>query len=174
MSHPPHVVLIGAPAAGKSRIGKKVAKYLQCEFIDTDSVIVAEHGAIPELFRSGGEEGFRRIERDVVARALSSGGVVSLGGGAVMNEETRELLTSHRVALLTVSAGAVARRIRSERRPLLGTGTPEERLAAWQNLVDARSAVYESLASRTWDTSVRPITVIANEIAEWAREAMSE
>jgi|SRR5690554_2369460 len=168
MSLRPIVVLIGPPAAGKSRIGKKVAKNLQCEFIDTDSVIVAEHGPIAKLFSSRGEAEFRRIEREVVSRALNSDAVVSLGGGAVMNEETRQLLGTHRVVLLTVSAEAVARRIQGQRRPLLAAGTPEERLAAWQNLVDARSAVYESLASRAWDTSVRPVTVIASEIAEWA------
>src|SRR5690554_6503883 len=170
MSNRPVVVLIGPPAAGKSRVGKKVAKYLQRDFIDTDSVIVAEHGPIAELFSSRGEAEFRRIERDVVSRALATDAVVSLGGGAVMNEETRQLLGDQRVALLTVSAQAVAHRIQGNRRPLLGTGDPKERLAAWQSLVDARSAVYESLASRTWDTSARPITVIAGEIAEWANE----
>src|SRR5690606_16092307 len=112
---------------------------------------------------------FRRIERDVVKRSLTTDAVVSLGGGAVMNDDTRQLLGTHRVALLTVSAEAVAKRIQGQRRPLLAAGDPEERLAAWQRLVDARSTVYESLASRTWDTSVRPITVIAGEIAEWAR-----
>ena len=169
MSSRPAVVLIGPPAAGKSRIGKKVAKYLQCEFIDTDSVIVAEHGPIAELFSNRGEEEFRRIEREVVERALTANAVVSLGGGAVMNDATRRLLGTHRVALLTVNAEAAAKRIQGQRRPLLGTGGPQERLAAWQGLVEARSAVYESLASRTWDTSVRPITVIAGEIGEWAK-----
>lgn len=169
MSSRPTVVLIGPPAAGKSRIGKKVAKYLQCEFIDTDSVIVADHGPIAELFSNRGEAEFRQIERDVVARALTADAVVSLGGGAVMNDATRRLLGTHRVALLTVSAEAVAKRIQGQRRPLLGAGGPQERLAVWQDLVEARAAVYEALASRTWDTSVRPITVIAREIAEWAR-----
>src|SRR5690554_354659 len=107
MSSQPIVVLIGPPAAGKSRIGKKIAKYLQCEFIDTDSVIVAEHGPIADLFSTRGEAEFRRIEHGVVSRALASDAVVSLGGGAVMNEDTRQLLAAHRVALLTVSANAV-------------------------------------------------------------------
>src|SRR5690554_2225027 len=171
MSSRPVVVLIGPPAAGKSRIGKKVAKYLESDFIDTDSVIVAEHGSIAELFRTRGEAGFRQIEREVVSRALSSEAVVSLGGGAVMNEDTRQQLDAQRVAMLTVSPQAVAKRIGGHRRPLLAAGTPEEQLAAWQRLADARSAVYESLASRSWDTSVRPITAIAREIANWAGEA---
>lgn len=167
MSPHPVVVLIGPPAAGKSRIGKKVAKYLQREFIDTDSVIVAENGPVADIFSTAGEEAFREIERLVVARALESGAVVALGGGAVMNEDTRERLRAHRVAMLTVSADAVARRITGQRRPLLAAGSTEERVAAWQRLVDSRSAVYESLAARKWDTSVRPITAIAREIAEW-------
>jgi shikimate kinase len=168
MSPRPVVVLIGPPAAGKSRIGKKVAKYLQSEFIDTDSVIVAENGPIADIFSSVGEEAFREIERLVVERALGRGAVVSLGGGAVMNDDTQQLLRGHRVGLLTVSPDAVARRIVGQRRPLLAAGSAEERVAEWQRLVDSRSAVYESLASRKWDTSVRPITAIAREIADWA------
>lgn len=164
----PVVVLIGPPGAGKTRIGKKVAKYLKREFIDTDSVIVAENGAITEIFRTRGEPAFRGIERDVVTRALVSDAVVSLGGGAVLNDDTREELRSHRVVLLTVSAEAVAKRIGGERRPLLVSENGDDRLAAWQRLVDSRRAAYESLATRSWDTSVRPLTAIAKEIADWA------
>ena len=167
MPHP-IVVLIGPPGAGKSRIGKKVAKYLDRDFIDTDSVIVAENGPIADIFSTSGEAAFRMIEREVVARSLSSDGVVSLGGGAVIDQETRAELRSHRVGLLTVSAEAVSRRISGQRRPLLAAESTDDRLAAWQRLVDSRLAVYESLATRTWDTSVRPITAIAREIADWA------
>lgn len=169
----PIVVIVGPPAAGKSRIGKKIAKYLQHDFIDTDSVIVAENGPIAELFRSSGEPAFRSIEREVVARALSTDAVVSLGGGAVLDDQTRQQLRSQRVALLTVSADAVAKRISGQNRPLLAAETADERLAAWERLVDSRRPVYESLASRSWDTSVRPITAIAREIADWASTDMA-
>ncbi|MEX1080181.1 MAG: shikimate kinase [Homoserinimonas sp.] len=178
MSPRPAVVLIGPPAAGKSRIGKKVAKYLGHDFFDTDSVIVAENGPIAEIFRTSGEAAFRKLERDIVSRALLSDAVVSLGGGAVLDDQTRQELRSQRVALLTVSADAVGRRIDSQlakgqRRPLLAADTAEDQLAAWQRLADSRRAVYESLATREWDTSARPITAIAREIADWAEKDMA-
>lgn len=169
MTTRPIVVLIGPPAAGKSRIGKKIARYLQHDFIDTDSVIVAENGPIADMFRTSGEAAFRRIERAVVARALATDAVVSLGGGAVLDDETRQQLRAHRVALLTVSAAAVEQRINQQNRPLLA----ENALVAWQQLVDSRRQVYESLATRAWDTSMRPITIIAREIAEWATKDMA-
>jgi shikimate kinase len=169
MATHPSVVLIGPPAAGKSRIGRKVARYLHRDFIDTDSVIVAEHGPIAEIFRDRGEPAFRTIEREVVARALATDAVVvSLGGGAVLDEQTRLDLRNQRVALLTMNADAAARRISGQRRPLLAAETGEDRLAAWQQLLDARRSIYEGLATRSWDTSERPITAIAEEIAEWA------
>jgi shikimate kinase len=172
-------VLIGAPASGKSRIGRKIARYLECGFVDTDSVIVAAHGPIADIFSSNGEAGFRAIERSVVAEALESDGVVSLGGGAVLDGQTREALRSHRVALLTVTAAAADRRIggrpgKGQHRPLLEGGTAEDRLAAWQRLVDSRRSVYESLADKAWDTSERPITAIAREIADWAATGQAE
>jgi shikimate kinase len=173
MSTRPIVVLVGPPAAGKSRIGKKVAKYLQRDFIDTDSVIVAENGPIAEIFRAKGEAAFRRIERDVVAQALSTEAVVSLGGGAVLDEQTRQQMAEQRVALLTVTPDAVRKRISGQNRPLLAAESSEGRLAAWQQLADSRRQVYESLATRSWDTSVRPITAIAREIADWATRDMA-
>jgi shikimate kinase len=174
MQSRPAVVLIGPPAAGKSRIGRKVAKYLDHDMIDTDSVIVAENGPIADIFRDKGEPAFRAIERDVVAQALATSAVVSLGGGAVLDEQTRQAMRSQRVVLLTVSPDAVARRISGQRRPLLAAETAEDRLAAWQRLVDARRSVYEALATRSWDTSERPITAIAKEIADWVKEDMTE
>lgn len=175
MSSGPVVVLIGPPAAGKTRIGRKVAKFLGHDFIDTDTVIVNEHGPIADIFRTSGEPAFRAIERAVVERALRSDAVVSLGGGAVVDEQTRDALRSHRVVLLTVSAETAAQRISAQvtKRPLLAATTADDRVAAWQNLVDARRPVYEALATRAWDTSTRPITAIAREIADWAQQDMT-
>lgn len=169
----PLVVLIGPPGAGKSRIGRKLAKYLEVELFDTDSAIVDRHGPIAEFFAERGEPAFRAVERDVVAEALSSDAVVSLGGGAVMDPSTREALKHHRVVLLTVTPDAVAERISGKRRPLLAAETAEEKLAAWTRLAESRRAVYESLATRSWDTSVRPITAIAREIADWVTTEMA-
>jgi shikimate kinase len=159
----PQLVIIGPPGAGKTRIGKRVAKLLGAEFIDTDRRIVAHYGPIAEIFASQGEAHFRRLERAAVAEALTEVAVVSLGGGAILNPETQNELLGHRVALVTVSPEAVEARIAGTTRPLVVGG-----IDAWTRLVETRREIYERLANRTWDTSHRPIDQIAAEIAEWA------
>ena len=168
----PTAVLIGPPAAGKSRIGKRVAKLLGVPFTDTDSRIVAEHGAIADIFAEHGEAHFRALERRAVAAALAGPGVVSLGGGAVLDRDTQADLADLRVVLLTATADSVKKRIRGAKRPLLASGGIE----AWERLVAERTPIYEALATRTWDTSSRPVDSIAAEIAEWlgAEEAGTE
>lgn len=158
------LVLIGAPGAGKTRLGKKVARLLRVRFVDTDKRIVAEHGPIAQIFEEHGEERFRTLEREAVAQALREDAVVSLGGGAVLDADTRADLTGRRVALLTVTAEAVAARIGGGKRPLLKDG-----VQAWVALVESRRALYESLASRSWDTSNLPLDDIAGDIADWVR-----
>jgi shikimate kinase len=172
--HPqPAVLLIGPPAAGKSRVGRKVASFLELPFIDTDSAIVREHGPIADIFASRGEAAFRALERDQVSLALRSHAVVSLGGGAVLDPQTQESLRGQRIVLLTVSPGAVEKRITGTRRPLLASEDSAGRLAAWSALSEARRPIYESLATKTWDTSRRPVTVISREIADWVMEDMA-
>ncbi len=160
----PLVVLIGPPGAGKTRLGKRVARILGAPFIDTDRSIVAEHGAIADIFANQGEPRFRAIERAIVAEALKQPAVVSLGGGAVLNLETQAELVGHAVVLVTVSVDAIALRIAGSKRPLV-TGVTD-----WSRLVEARRDIYERLATQTWDTSNRPIDSIAMEIADWVKE----
>jgi shikimate kinase len=161
----PLVVLIGPPGAGKTRLGKRVARILGAPFIDTDKRIVAAHGTIADIFATHGEPHFRALERAVVATALGEEAVVSLGGGSVLDLETRADLAEHPVVLLTVSADAVRGRVtRKGKRPLVSS------IEDWTRIFEARRAVYESLADQTWDTSQRPIDAIATEIAEWVKE----
>ncbi|MEO7147105.1 MAG: shikimate kinase, partial [Terrimesophilobacter sp.] len=75
----PHLVVIGPPGAGKSRVGKQVARLLHVPFIDTDRRIVAQHGPIATIFADKGEEWFRAVERVEVAKALGESAVISLG-----------------------------------------------------------------------------------------------
>jgi shikimate kinase len=161
----PLVVLIGPPGAGKTRIGKRIARIIGVAFIDTDRRIVASHGPIAQIFAEQGEAAFRRYERSIVKQALQETAVVSLGGGAVLDPETQAQLAEHRVVLVTVSSEAVEARISGSKRPLL------DGIDSWSRLVESRREVYERLASGTWDTSHRPIDLIANEIAEWVDEA---
>jgi shikimate kinase len=146
-----------------------VAKALGIPFIDTDKRIVAEHGPIAEIFETWGEPHFRSIERDTVAEALGEDAVVALGGGAVLDEATQELLRTERVVQLTVSPEAVSERIADGKRPLLKDG-----IGAWLALVDARAPIYDRLAQFTVDTSNRPLTGVANEITAWLRRVDSD
>ena len=165
----PFLVVIGAPGAGKTRVGKRVARILRVPFVDTDRRIVMRYGPIAQIFSGRGEEQFRKLERIEVTRALAERAVVAVGGGAVLDPETQRDLEGLPVALMTVSAEAVASRI-GQKRPLLRDGGVE----AWQKLVAARREIYERLAVRTWDTSERSLDVIAGEVAEWVRSQPSE
>lgn len=162
------VVLIGPMGAGKTSVGRKVAKMLGVSFTDTDKRIAAEHGPIPELFARHGEAHFRELECAAAAHALAEGGVISLGGGAVTSAQTRDLLRQHPVVFLSVSADVVPERIRSGNRPLLaGDGDP---VAKWNEIYEQRRGWYEEVATVTVDTSHRPMHRIAEEVAAWRRK----
>ena len=161
---PPRVVLIGAPASGKSKIAKMVAAELGLARIDTDKIIVAEHGPIVDIFDTFGEPAFRALERAAVIDALTHDAVISLGGGAVVNEDSQRDLAHAHCVLLTVSEEVVATRIIDPKRPLLRNG-----LTAWVALVKKRDPIYRALADRTFDTSHRPLEDIALEISTWIR-----
>ncbi|MBO9626233.1 MAG: shikimate kinase [Microbacterium sp.] len=166
-AEPLTLVLVGPMAAGKTSVGRRVARALAVRFIDTDKRVAAAHGPIPAIFAEHGEARFRELEREAVADALDEGGVVSLGGGAVTDAGTRELLKSHPVAFLTVSADVVAARIAGGGRPLLAGDDPVER---WKTIFEERRHLYEEVATATFDTSRRPMQRIADEIAAWRRE----
>lgn len=158
------IVLIGPPAAGKTRLGKRLAKRLGLGFVDTDARVVAAHGPISEIFADHGESHFRALERAAVAAALGEGGVVSLGGGAVLDLDTRADLSGRRVVLLTVQPEAIAQRITGGKRPLVSD------IESWKRLVADRAELYASLADYTADTSSRPIDAIVEEIAQWVEQ----
>ncbi|WP_217183943.1 shikimate kinase [Streptomyces sp. AC495_CC817] len=161
------LVLVGPMAAGKTSVGRRVARSLGVPFIDTDKRISAEHGPIPAIFEAHGEERFRELEREAVAHALREVGVVSLGGGAVTDAGTRALLAPEPVVFLTVSPEAVADRIAGGGRPLLAGEDPVER---WTQIFAQRRDWYDEVASVTFDTSRRPMQRIAEEIVTWRRE----
>jgi shikimate kinase len=149
--------------SGKTKLGKRVAAILGKPFVDTDRMVVASHGSIAHLFAEFGEEHFRALERIAVEDALAQDAVVALGGGAILNDATQADLLQRRVALITVSAEAVEPRIAGNKRPLLTGG-----IESWKQIYAARRDTYERLAVKTWDTSSRPLTGIAVEIADWA------
>lgn len=160
------VVLIGPMGAGKTSVGRRVARALGAPFSDTDKIVVRDHGPIPALFLAQGEARFRELEREAVVEALARGGVVALGGGAVLDPATRERLSAHRVVLLTVAPHVVASRIQGDERPLLGGEDPVER---WQRIYEERRPVYERAADISFDTSSGPLARVVDDIVAWAR-----
>lgn len=162
----PVAVLIGPPAAGKTKLGKRIAKNLGVEFIDTDKVVVKEHGPIPQIFAQHGEKQFREWERAAVAVALKSAGVVSLGGGAILNPETRIELEKHRVLLITAKPEVIRWRLVAGKRPLLTNG-----IESWKELVKERQPIYDSIADMTVDTSSGTMESIAKRVAGELRKA---
>jgi shikimate kinase len=160
------IVLIGPMGAGKTSIGKKAARALGVPFFDTDAVVVRDHGPIDQLFAESGEAHFRALERAAVVEGLATGGIVSLGGGAVLHPETRADLAKRRVVLLTVSPRVVAGRVRDSSRPLLQGDDGIER---WTAIFEERRPVYEELADVTFDTSTGPLQEVVDALVTWVR-----
>lgn len=166
--HTPPVVLIGPPASGKTKIGKRVATLLGVGHTDTDRIVSAVHGPIPEIFATLGEPAFRALERDAVVEALTTDHVVSLGGGAVTHPDTRRDLTQHTVVGLSITKEAVSHRLDNDKRPLLSGG-----VAAWEDLVAVRKPLYDEVADVTVDVSDRASDDVAHEIVAWLQREAS-
>jgi shikimate kinase len=164
----PILVLIGSPGAGKSTVGRRAAERLNVAFVDTDRVVEADQGmSIADIFVDRGEDAFRDLEADAVARTLSeSDGVVSLGGGAVMRPETRELLDGLRVVWLHVALADAAQRVgMNQARPLL-LGNVRGTLAA---LLEQREPVYAAVATTTVETSGRTVRQVVDDVVTAVR-----
>jgi shikimate kinase len=159
----PRVVLVGAMGAGKSTVGRLVADALGVDFLDTDEVVEAETGkAVAEIFVDDGEAYFRDLERKAVAASLAGhDGVLALGGGAVLDPDTRRLLEGHRVVFLRVGLSDAAQRVGlGVSRPLL-LGNVRGRI---KQLLDERAPVYEAVAAHVVDTDGRTAAEVADQV----------
>lgn len=159
----PVCVLVGAPGSGKTTVGELLADLFGVEFRDTDADIVATAGKpVSDIFVDDGEDAFRGLERAAVARALDGfGGVLALGGGAVLADETRRRLAGHRVVYLSVElADAVSRVGLGVGRPLLAINPR----ATLRHLLDQRRPLYEEVATLTVSTDGRAPLEVAEEI----------
>ena len=158
------LILIGPPGAGKSTVGKLLAKELGLSFMDTDLEIEKTSGrAIREIFLEDGESGFREIEKSVVLAALADGdGVVALGGGAILDVEVFEVLKREpSVIYLQVSISNAAPRVGfNAERPLL-LANPRQQ---WLKLFESRRDKYEELAKLTVSTDNRKPKEVVGEI----------
>ncbi|MFM7146963.1 MAG: shikimate kinase, partial [Actinomycetales bacterium] len=172
--HPagPCVVLVGAPGSGKSTVGRRVAHAIGTRYLDTDEIVARVAGMpVADIFVDQGEPAFRRMEEEAVQEALeSTGAVVSLGGGAVVSEATRQRLAGHRVLWLRVSVADAASRVgMSTARPLL-VGNVRGRLTT---LMREREAWYEQVSRASVETTGRPIEHVVSDVLAYAHQGVT-
>ncbi|MBU6348052.1 MAG: shikimate kinase [Actinomycetales bacterium] len=159
-----NIVLVGVPGAGKTTVGRLLADQLGREFLDTDVEIERQTGkTVSEIFTEDGEATFRSLEAETIASALAdTNQVVSLGGGALLNEQTRALVAKQTAIWLVASlASAVARVGLNRNRPLL-LGNVRGQLS---DLMLAREPLYREVAKIEIETSaLSPEQVVAEII----------
>ncbi|MHA5047366.1 shikimate kinase [Streptomyces sp. SD15] len=150
---------------GKSTVGALVAERLGCAFRDTDDDIVAEQGrSIAEIFVDEGETVFRAIEKRSVGRALAEhDGVLALGGGAILDADTRALLAGHTVVYLSMDVEeAVQRTGLNVARPLLAVNPRRQ----WRELMEARRHLYTEVARAVVATDDRTPEEVAQAVLD--------
>ncbi|WTZ39248.1 shikimate kinase [Streptomyces sp. NBC_01390] len=148
------IVLVGPMGVGKSTVGRLLAERLDCSYRDTDDDIVAEQGrTIADIFVDEGEPAFRALEKQAVQRALAEhDGVLALGGGSILDEDTRGLLAGHRVVYLSMDVEeAVQRTGLNAARPLLAVNPRRQ----WRELMEARRPLYTEVADAVVATDGR-------------------
>ena len=165
------IVLVGLMGAGKSSIGRRLAEKLDIPFVDADHEIeIAADKTIPEIFKDHGEAYFREGERRVISRLIENGAqVLSTGGGAFINEETRQGIQAHGISVwLKADLSLLMKRVMKRAdRPLLQTDDPE---AVMQKLMDQRYPIYAK-ADVTVESRDVQHTQMVNEVikilAKW-------
>ncbi|AYC34605.1 shikimate kinase AroK [Pseudomonas cavernae] len=162
-----NLILIGPMGAGKSTIGRLLAKELRLPFKDSDKEIELRTGAdIPWIFDVEGEQGFREREHAVIAELCELDGVVlATGGGAVLRPENRQALhAGGRVVYLHTSVEQqLDRTARDRNRPLLRTANPGKVL---RDLMAIRDPLYREIADIVIETDERPPRMVVQEVLE--------
>ena len=167
MRHPQNLFLIGPMGAGKSAVGRQLAKLLHLSFVDSDDEIETRTGVdIAFIFEKEGEAGFRKREAKVIDDLSSMEGVVlATGGGAVADPENRSRLGGRGLViyLYTTVDQQVARTQKGRERPMLADGDSREIL---EELMAVRDPLYREIADIVVETDGRKVRAVANEILE--------
>ena len=160
-----NIYLIGLMGAGKTTIGRQLARSLTLPFYDSDKAIEENTGVdISTIFEYEGEEGFRKREKQMIQRLTGLKGIVlATGGGVILSEDNRNLLINNGfVVYLQCSVQRVLERTRKDKqRPLLQTDNPKERL---EQLLEQRETLYLSCADYKIDTGEIQTKVVIREI----------
>ena len=167
MKHPKNIFLVGPMGAGKSAVGRQLARSLHLSFVDSDDEVESRTGVdIPFIFEKEGEAGFRKRESAAIDDLTKMDGVVlATGGGAILSPDNRSHLGGRGlvVYLYTTVAQQVARTERGRERPLLESGDPRDILEA---LLLERDPLYRDIADLVVETDGRRVHAVANEIIE--------
>jgi shikimate kinase len=162
-----NLYLVGMMGAGKTTVGRALARRLKLRFIDSDHEIEARCGVkIPVVFEIEGEEGFRAREAQAIAELTEREGIVlATGGGAVLSEENRRLLAGHgTVVYLRATPEHLFERVRQDRnRPLLATGDP---LARLRELYRVRDPLYREIADVVVDTGRQSVQALTRTLLD--------
>ena len=164
-----NIVLIGFRGTGKSTVGRLLAKRLERDFIDSDKHIEGSTGkTIKRIFEEDGEEGFRKIETDIIAElSKADNKVISAGGGAVLREENvRNLKDNGFLVLLEATPEIIHSRIAkdektAQQRPSLTDKKPLDEI---KHLIEQREHAYKNAADYTINTSYVSCEDVVNEI----------
>ena len=162
-----NIFIVGPMGSGKSTVGKIISDELFMNFFDTDEEIETRTGAsIDWIFDLEGEEGFRKRESAILTEMVEKNSIVlSTGGGIILSEENRELLSSRGTVfyLATPIYVQIERTAKDKDRPLLKDGDPEEILTKLHN---NRQNLYESVADHVVDTENKSSQEVASEIVK--------
>lgn len=165
MKDAPNLYLVGMMGAGKTTVGRLLARRLKLRFFDSDHEIEARCGVkIPLIFEIEGEAGFRMRETQAIAELSALSGVVlATGGGAVLGEENRRLLAERGVVIyLSARPEDLYERVRQDRnRPLLATPDPLGRL---RELHALRDPLYREVADITVETGAQGVQSLARQL----------
>jgi shikimate kinase len=167
MKHPGSFFLVGPMGAGKSTIGRQLARALKLEFVDSDREIEVRTGVdIPLIFELEGETGFRKRERQAISLLTTRKGIVlATGGGAVLSRENRKNLASRgKVIYLHTSVEQQLKRTAHDRnRPLLQTQNPRQKL---EELMKVRDPLYREIADWVIETDGCRVRDVVQQIIQ--------